>query len=106
VLLGWGLSLTPDPYMIWHSDADVPGGFNMIGYHSKTTDHLIETMENSTDPEAIATLQRQIFAQIVGDNPYLFLVIPNEITVYTKAIKGIQPSINGIWEGYINWEKK
>jgi peptide/nickel transport system substrate-binding protein len=42
----------------------------------------------------------------VGDNPYLFLVIPNEITVYTKAIKGIQPSINGIWEGYINWEKK
>jgi peptide/nickel transport system substrate-binding protein len=106
VLLGWGLSLTPDPYMIWHSDADVPGGFNMIGYHSKTTDHLIETMENSTDPSVIATLQRQIFAQIVGDNPYLFLVIPNDINVYNKAIKGVQPSINGIWEGYINWEKK
>jgi len=106
VLLGWSLSLTPDPYALWHSDSDVPGGFNLVGYHSKTTDRLIEQMESSTDPERIAALQRQIFAKIVGDNPYLFLVIPNEINVYSRAITGIKPTINGIWEGYIDWEKK
>ncbi len=106
VLLGWGLSLTPDPYMIWHSDGDVPGGFNMIGYHSKRTDGLIEKMENSTEPEKTAALQRDIFASIVQDNPYLFLVIPNSINVYNRNITGIKPSINGIWEDYINWEKK
>ncbi len=106
VLLGWSLSLTPDPYALWHSDSDVPGGFNLVGYHSKTADHLIEKMENSTDAEKIAALQRQIFAQIVGDNPYLFLVIPNEINVYSRTIKGIKPTINGIWEDYIDWEKK
>jgi len=27
VLLGWGLSLTPDAYLIWHSDGDKKGGF-------------------------------------------------------------------------------
>lgn len=106
VLLGWSLSLTPDPYMVWHSDSDVPGGFNMIGYHSGPTDALIERMENSTDPEKIASLQKDIFARIVGDNPYLFLVIPNDITVYNRRIKGIKPTINGIWEDYIDWEKK
>lgn len=106
VLLGWGLSLTPDPYMIWHSDSDVPGGFNTIGYHSKKTDILIEKMENSTNPVMTAQLQREIFASIVKDNPYLFLVIPNSINVYNRDIKGIKPSVNGIWEDYIDWEKK
>ncbi|HEX5624249.1 MAG TPA: peptide-binding protein [Sulfuricurvum sp.] len=106
VLLGWALSLTPDPYMIWHSEGDVPGGFNMIGYHSARTDRLIEAMEATTDPDRIAALQRQIFKQIVSDNPYLFLVIPNDLHVYNNKIKGIKPSINGIWEDYIDWEKK
>lgn len=106
VLLGWSLSLTPDPYALWHSDSDVPGGFNLVGYHSKTTDRLIEKMEGSTDPEKTAAFQRQIFERIVGDNPYLFLVIPNEINVYSRRITGIKPTINGIWEDYIDWEKK
>ena len=106
VLLGWSLSLTPDPYALWHSDSDVPGGFNLVGYHSASTDRLIERMENSTDPEKIAALQRKIFASIVGDNPYLFLVIPNEINVYSRHLSGIKPTINGIWEDYIDWEKK
>ena len=106
VLLGWSLSLTPDPYALWHSESDISGGFNLVGYHSKRTDELIERMESSTNPEKIADLQRQIFAQIVGDNPYLFLVIPNEINVYSRSIRGIKPTINGIWEDYIDWEKK
>jgi len=106
VLLGWSLSLTPDPYMLWHSDSDVPGGFNLVGYHSAKTDRLIEQMEGSSDREKIALLQRRIFGQIVGDNPYLFLVIPNDISVHNRAITGVKATINGIWEDYIDWEKK
>jgi len=106
VLLGWALSLTPDPYALWHSQSDVPGGFNLVGYHSKAADALIEKMESSTDPERIARYQREIFKQIVEDNPYLFLVIPNEINVYSRNLSGIKPTINGIWYNYIDWEKK
>jgi len=32
VLLGWGLSPTPDPRLIWHSQSDKKGGFNFVGY--------------------------------------------------------------------------
>jgi len=106
VLLGWALSLSPDPYMLWHSDSDVPGGFNLIGYHNAKLDHMIEQMENTVEPEKVAQIQEKIFAAIVSDNPYLFLVIPNDIAVYNKRIKGIKPTINGIWEDYIEWEKK
>ena len=69
VLLGWSLSLNPDPYALWHSESDVPGGFNLVGYHSREVDTLIERMESSTDPETIARLQRRIFGLIVRDNP-------------------------------------
>jgi len=106
VLLGWALSLTPDPYALWHSDSDVPGGFNLVGYHSKKVDTLIEKMESSTDPDTIAAYQRRIYADIAADNPYLFLVIPNDINVYSRSIRGVKPTINGIWEDYIEWEKK
>jgi len=41
VLLGWSLSLSPDPYLLWHSDSDKPGAFNFIGYHNKKVDSLI-----------------------------------------------------------------
>ncbi len=106
VLLGWSLSVMPDPYSIWHSDSDRAGGFNFIGYHSSRVDALIEQMENLSDQHKIASLQREIFAEIAKDNPYLFLVIPNDINVYSKDIEGIKPSINGIWNDYIKWKKR
>jgi peptide/nickel transport system substrate-binding protein len=106
VLLGWALSLTPDPYALWHSQSDVAGGFNLVGYRSPKTDRLIEEMEGSTDPEKTAALQRRIYARIAQDNPYLFLVIPNDINVYSRTLRGVKPTINGIWEDYIDWEKK
>lgn len=106
VLLGWALSITPDPYAIWYSEADKAGGFNFIGYSSKRVDNLIEQMEQSVDKDIIAKLQREIFKEIVQDNPYLFLVVPNDINVYSKKIKNIKPTINGIWDDYIKWEKR
>ena len=42
VLLGWGLSSTPDPYMFWHTDSDKKGGFNLVGYNNPKMDKMIE----------------------------------------------------------------
>ncbi len=104
VLLGWSLSLSPDPYLLWHSDSDKPGAFNFIGYHSKKVDDLIETMQGTIEREELAKIQQQIFADVVADNPYLFLFIPNSIQVVDKKIKNIEPTLNGIWHNYIEWE--
>jgi len=104
VLLGWSLSLSPDPYLLWHSDNDKPGAFNFIGYHNSRVDALIHKMKSIIDRDTLAAVQREIFAQIVADDPYLFLYIPNAITVVDKSIKNIEPTINGIWHNYIDWE--
>lgn len=104
VLLGWSLSLSPDPYLLWHSESDKPGGFNFVGYHDTRVDKLIEEMQATIERQRLAKIQQEIFAEVVADNPYLFLYIPNSIQVVDKKIKGIEPTLNGIWHNYIDWE--
>ena len=106
VLLGWSLSSTPDPYLLWHSDNDKAGGFNFIGYHNKKVDREIEVMQESVDSLQLSKLWKTIFADIVADNAYLFLFIPNEISVANKKIKNISQSPSGIWYNYKDWEIK
>ncbi len=106
VLLGWSLSLSPDPYLLWHSDNDKAGAFNFIGYHDDEVDALIEQMQGIVERDHLAQVQREIFARIVEDDPYLFLFIPNSITVVDKKIQNIEPTINGIWHNYIDWKKE
>ena len=105
VLLGWGLSPTPDPYLFWHSESDKAGGFNLVGYHNKKIDKMIEASQKNIDAEKLGKLWREMFAIIVHDNPYLFLYIPNSITAVNKKIKHIEPALGGIWHNYITWEK-
>jgi peptide/nickel transport system substrate-binding protein len=105
VLLGWGLSPTPDPYLMWHSNSDTKGGFNIVGYHNKKLDTLIEKSQNIIEQEKLELLWKEMFAMIVDDNPYLFLFIPNEITAVDKRIHNIEPALGGIWHNQITWEK-
>jgi peptide/nickel transport system substrate-binding protein len=105
VLLGWGLSSTPDPYQIWHSNSDTKGGFNLVGYKNPKLDAMIDASQSMTDREILQKLWREMFQIIVEDNPYLFLYIPNSITAASKGIKNIEPSLSGIWHNHIEWEK-
>ena len=106
VLLGWGLSVTPDPFMIWHSSNSKRGGFNFIGYKNEKLDHLIELSQKIVDRDKLAKLWQEMFKIIVEDNPYLFLYIPNEITAVSKSIKNVRQTPSGVWEDYIKWEKR
>lgn len=105
VLLGWGLSPTPDPYMFWHTDSDKTGGFNLVGYNNPEIDKMIESSQTLIDREELGKVWQKMFKMIVDDNPYLFLYIPNSITAVNKEIKNIEPSSSGIWHNYIKWEK-
>lgn len=105
VLLGWGLSATPDPYMFWHTDNDKKGAFNLVGYNNPIMDRMIEESQSIIDREKLSGMFKEMFKIIVDDNPYLFLYIPSSITTVDKKIKNIEPSLSGIWHNYIEWEK-
>ena len=105
VLLGWGLSATPDPYMFWHSDNDKQSGFNLIGFHNTQMDKMIEQSQKIIDRKKLAKIWQKMFKMITDENPYLFLYIPNSITVVNKKLKNVENSPSGIWHNYIEWEK-
>ncbi len=104
VLLGWSLSLSPDPYLVWHSDNDKPGAFNFIGYKNEKVDTLIKKAEGLVDRQKLAVVQQEIFKRVVDDNAYLFLYIPNSISVVNHKIHPIEPAINGFWHNQIEWK--
>ncbi|MBE0491231.1 MAG: peptide ABC transporter substrate-binding protein [Sulfurospirillum sp.] len=105
VLMGWSLGLKPDAYSLWHSESNKKGGFNFIGYKNEKVDALIKKAEKTVNQEAFDAMYREIFYEIVYDNPYLFLVIPNSITAVSKDIKGVQPSLIGIMHNVVDWKK-
>lgn len=105
VLMGWALGLKPDAYSIWHSESQKKGGFNFIGYHNDEVDTLIKKAEKVVDQEKFDAIYKEIFAKIVQDNPYLFLVIPNSITVVNKEISPVSNSMIGVMHNTIDWMK-
>ncbi|WP_348653198.1 ABC transporter substrate-binding protein, partial [uncultured Sulfurimonas sp.] len=106
VLLGWGLSPTPDPYLFWHKDSDKKGGFNLVGYNNPEVNKMIEESQSIIDREELGKKWREMFKIITDDNPYLFLYIPNSITAVDKRVKNVTPALGGIWHNYIQWGKE
>ncbi len=105
VLMGWSLGLKPDAYSIWHSESTKKGGFNFIGYKNTKVDNLIKKAEKIVDQKEFDKIYKKIFALITNDSPYLFLVIPNSITVVNKDIEPVSPSIIGVMHNAIDWIK-
>ncbi|MEA3290682.1 MAG: peptide-binding protein [Campylobacterota bacterium] len=106
IILGWGMSLTPDARSIWHSSSDKTGGFNFIGYKNKQVDNLIEAGEVTINKIRLAEIYQNIFEQISKDLPYLFLYVPNSITTVNKDIKNIKPALVGIMHNQHEWIKE
>ena len=105
ILLGWSLSLMPDAYPLWHSKSDKIGSFNLVGYSNKEVDNLIEKGSTTVDRKELSNIYKNIFKKITDDIPYLFLYIPNSITVVNKNIQNIKPSFIGITYNQKDWIK-
>lgn len=106
ILLGWGLSLMPDAKSIWHSSSFKKGGFNLVGYKNSEVDTLIDQGAKTISREKLSTIYKSIFKKISDDLPYLFLYIPNSITVVNKDIKNIKPSFTGVMHNQKDWIKE
>ncbi len=104
VLLGWSLALMPDAYPIWHSSSSKLGGFNFVSYNNQEVDKLIEEGAKTVSREDLGKIYKEIFKKIDEDLPYLFLYIPDSITVINKNIKNIEPAFIGIMHNQKDWE--
>ncbi len=88
VLLGWGLSLDPDDYEIWHS-SQYPKGFNFIAYKNATVDANLSKGRLETDRTKRKEIYKTIYNEIAQDVPYIFLYYPDVISGINKRVKGL-----------------
>ncbi|RXK02217.1 peptide ABC transporter substrate-binding protein [Arcobacter sp. CECT 8989] len=105
VLLGWSLALMPDAYPLWHSDSDKLGRFNLTGYRNPTVDELIEKGSLTIEQKKLSLIYKKLFKIISDDLPYLFLYIPNSITVVNSEIKNVEPAFIGVMHNQKDWIK-
>jgi peptide/nickel transport system substrate-binding protein len=94
-VLGWGLSLDPDCYEIWHS-SQIPKGFNFVGYKNPEVDRLIEEGRTEFDREKRKAIYQKMSALIYDDQPYTFLFFPEATpSLHTGAFKIKKPEPDG-----------
>jgi peptide/nickel transport system substrate-binding protein len=105
VILAWSLALMPDARSIWHSSSDKKGGFNFVGYTNKEVDKLIEKAEVTVDIKEYSKIYKKLYKLISDDVPYLFLFVPQSITVVNKNIKNVKPAFTGIMHNQEEWIK-
>jgi peptide/nickel transport system substrate-binding protein len=103
VLLGWSLSLDPDPFDIWHSSKTKTGEFNFIDYKNAEVDRLIILGRQTFDQSKRKEIYQKIHEIIFEEQPYMFLYAPESLIVIDKRFQGIDPGPAGIGHNFIRW---
>ena len=76
-----------DPFTLWHSTNDSPGGSNRSGFHTPELDQLIENLRSSTDSEERAAGYKKFQEIIYAAQPVIFLYVPLERIIASKRIQ-------------------
>jgi len=93
-ILGWGLSVDPDAYEIWHS-SQIEKGFNFISYRNPEADRLWEEGRREYDLEKRKQIYWRIHELIAEDQPYTFLYVPLGISALQKKFFLLEKGASG-----------
>ncbi len=103
VLLGWGLSMDPDMYDIWHSSKTKEGQFNFVGYSNKEVDKLLLEGRRTFDQKKRQEIYYKIHEILYEEQPYLFLYVADSLPIVHSRFKGIEVGAAGIGHNFIKW---
>lgn len=104
VLLGWGLSLDPDQYSIWHSSQQGPGQFNFIGYNNPRVDKLLEQGRLELDPDKRMKIYHEFAKILLEDSPVVYLYAGYGLPAIHRRVKGIDNPAPPAGIGYNSYE--
>lgn len=93
-ILGWGLSVDPDAYEIWHS-SQIEKGFNFISYQNPEVDRLLEMGRKEYDLEKRKKVYWRIHELLAEDQPYTFLYVPLGISALRKKFLLVKEDSTG-----------
>jgi peptide/nickel transport system substrate-binding protein len=93
LLFGNVLGPSSDLYSFWDSSQRFSPGLNLAIYQNKNVDALVETARQELNNNSRTTDFAQAQADIVADDPALFLYSPDDLYVTNKDVQGIMPGL-------------
>ena len=84
IALGWGLGISYDHYLIWHSSQIHPEELNFIHYNNPKVDHLLTDIRQEYSRPEILRMAEELQQTIYDDQPYLFLFVPEVTSIMWK----------------------
>lgn len=103
VLLGWSLARDPDCFDLFHSSKTKEGEFNFVGYKNAEVDRLLEEGRRTFDQEKRKQIYHQLHKIIYDEQPYMFLYVPDSLSILHRRFRGVEPAPIGIGYNFIKW---
>ena len=103
VLLGWSLPREPDNFDLWHSSKTKEGEFNFVGYKNEEVDNLLLEARRNFDAAKRKECYQRINKIIYAEQPYMFLYVPESLSILHKRFRGVKPEPIGIGYNFIYW---
>lgn len=110
-IIGWKLSVEPDPFAIWHSSS-IPDalkrttGYNFGGFGSPVADQAIEAARTPSDGDCSQAARKKSYEALNRllneQQPYAFGFSPTTLLVASRDLRGADP---GTFAEYGNIEK-
>jgi peptide/nickel transport system substrate-binding protein len=101
IVLGWGIGIDPDQYVVWHSSQSGPDQLNHISYANPEVDRLLELGRTSCVRSERVKYYHQLQEVLAEDLPLVFLYFADALPVVASRIHGIDPGPNGIrWQQF------
>jgi len=100
-IMGWSVGNKIDPTVYWNSEPS-KGRYNFVRYKNSLTDSLIELGVASLNRKKAKEIWNEFQRIIYEDQPYTFLVVPDQISATHKRVKGAQQGIQ-LASAYTYW---
>ncbi|MFK7807293.1 MAG: hypothetical protein AB8F74_05755, partial [Saprospiraceae bacterium] len=88
-----------DPYQLWHTASDTPGGSNRVGFGNAETDAIIEEIRKTNDNSRRKELYIQFQKIIYEEQPWVTLYRPLDRVVINSKFKNAKTTLQS--PGYI-----
>jgi peptide/nickel transport system substrate-binding protein len=96
IVLGWGIGIDPDQYVVWHSSQNAPDQLNHISYANPEVDRLLEAGRTSCVQAERVKYYHRLQQVLAEDEPLVFLYFADSLPVVSSRVHGINPGPNGI----------
>jgi peptide/nickel transport system substrate-binding protein len=103
LVLGWGIGIDPDQYVVWHSSQMGPDQLNHISYANAEVDGLLEQGRTTCAREERTKIYAKLQEVLAEDAPLVFLYFRDALPVVSTRVHGIDPGPNGIRYHFNRW---